>query len=104
MRCLEKIGISIVALLVVFAMVSAASAFHGFNARQIRQGQRAQARVAHRQVQAVVVGHHAQQLRVQQVVVPSYGVQQLVVPQQLNNGCHQDGALQLNGGCQALYR
>lgn len=101
MKYLDKVGIA-VALVLLCAAPSFATG--RFAARQIRQGQRAQARVAHRQVQAVVVGHHAQQLRVQQVVVPSYGVQQLVVPQQLNNGCHQDGALQLNGGCQALYR
>lgn len=46
----------------------------------------------------------------QRVFVPH--VQQVVVPQaiyaaplQLNSGCYQNGALQLNaGGCQQLYR
>lgn len=100
MKYLDKVVIA-VALVLLCAAPSFATG--RFAARQIRQGQRAQVRVAHRQnVQAVVVGHHAQQL---QLVQPVYAapVQQLVVPQQLNGGCN-NGALQLNNGCSALYR
>ena len=90
-------------LILILSLAAPSFATGRFAARQIRQGQRAQVRVAQRQnVQAVVVGHHVQQL---QLVQPVYAapVQQLVIPQQLNGGCN-NGALQLNNGCSALYR
>lgn len=96
-------------ILLLAASCVPAFATHGvsrFQARQIRQGQRAALNAAlhHNKVQAVIVPH-VQQVVVPQAVIaqPFYGVQQFVAPQQLNS-CH-NGALQFNaGGCSQLFR
>lgn len=85
------------AILIALLFASPSLAFHGFNARQIRQGQRAQQRQNFK-LQQLNNHHHVQQ---QLIAVPVYQ-QQFIAPQQFNR-C-QPGTLQLNSGCSALYR
>lgn len=101
MKCLDKIGIAVCSLLVVFAMAVAASAGHDVVVQQVRAPRQ---RVV---VQRVVVPR--QRVVVQQFAVPH--VQQFVAPQafyapqQFNAGCApvQQFRQQFNGGCSSLY-
>lgn len=80
----------ILSLILILALSAPAFATHGFNARQLRQAQRAQARLNAQAIQAAKLqaALHAQAFR-----APVY-----VAPQQFNAGCHDNGALQLNAG------
>lgn len=84
-----------VAALAIFPPVASAHRPLGFNARQIRQGQRAQARVNQKLVAQQLNAHHVQQ-QLQAVYVPVQQLQQVYVPAQQ--------VQQQNVGCSCLYR
>lgn len=107
MKYVDKVGIAICSLLVVFAMCVATSANHGFIAR--RQNTKAAALNA----QAAKLNFKAQQLSAQAIHAQQFNAhaqqfRYVPVPVQSfsSGGCH-DGNLQLrqnfSNGCSSLY-